>query len=86
LRDPDQLAQYLAAARVSQAELARQAGVSRQFIHRLLSGKCRSCTYEVAEAIEITLRVRPGTLFFVPGESPGAATGVAATGDRGCVA
>lgn len=69
VRDPELLARYMENADFSQARLARYTGVSRQFIHLLVTGERRTCTKDVGELIEEALRVLPGTLF-VPQKSP----------------
>lgn len=63
LRDRGLLAQYMEAGDFSQARLARYAGVSRQFIHQLVSGDRNTCTPAVGARIEEALRVLPRTLF-----------------------
>lgn len=68
LRDSDLLARYMQAKDFSQARLGRYAGVSRQFIHKLVSGDTKTCSRQVGELIEEALSVLPGTLF-VPEES-----------------
>jgi DNA-binding XRE family transcriptional regulator len=68
IRSRNLLCRYMIAAGMTQSELAKAAGCSRQFIHLMLSGARQSCTYPVAVRIERALRVRPGTLF-VPGVS-----------------
>ncbi|HJF51248.1 MAG TPA: helix-turn-helix transcriptional regulator [Brachybacterium paraconglomeratum] len=68
LRDSDLLARYMHAKDFSQARLGRYAGVSRQFIHKLVSGDTKTCSRQVGELIEEALSVLPGTLF-VPEES-----------------
>lgn len=76
LRNPQLLANYMAANDFTQARLARYAGCSRQFIHLLLKGERRTCTIEVARLIEEAVRVLPGTLFD-PSVSPDAGQSVA---------
>lgn len=63
LRDADLLSRYMEAKDFSQARLGRYAGVSRQFIHKLVSGEARTCTELVGRRIEEGLSVLPGTLF-----------------------
>jgi transcriptional regulator with XRE-family HTH domain len=63
LRDPKLLRSLMSAQDRTQSDLARQANCSRQFIHMLLTGKRRSCTDDVATAIEGSLSLLPGTLF-----------------------
>ena len=64
LQNPDLLANYMQRKRVTGAQLAREAKVSRQFINRLLKSEAtRGCTPEVATAIEVALDLIPGTLF-----------------------
>lgn len=78
LRDPKLLRSLMEAQDCTQSDLARQANCSRQFIHMLLNGSRRSCTDEVATAIEETLRLLPGTLFDGDGVAPsGGLVGVA---------
>ena len=69
LRDPQLLAGYMKMNDFTQARLGRYVGVSRQFIHMLVTGEKNTCTKQVGELIEEALRVLPGTLF-VPNESP----------------
>lgn len=69
LRDEQQLAGFMKANRMSQAGLARMAGVSRQFVHMLVRGDKRSCRAEVAGRIEEALHVLPGTLFVPDGST-----------------
>lgn len=63
LRDAELLARYMEAKDFSQARLGRYAGVSRQFIHKLVSGETRTCSDGVGRLIEEGLSVLPGTLF-----------------------
>lgn len=63
LRDAELLARYMEAKDFSQARLGRYAGVSRQFIHKLVNGETRTCSKQVGELIEEGLSVLPGTLF-----------------------
>ena len=64
LRDPRLLADYMAVRDVSQSQLARRAGCSRQFVWQLLNDPAkRTCTDEVAGRIEEALSVLPGTIF-----------------------
>lgn len=76
LRDTDLLARYMEAKDFSQARLGRYAGVSRQFIHKLVTGETRTCSERVGRLIEEGLSVLPGTLF-APEESIGARPRVA---------
>jgi DNA-binding XRE family transcriptional regulator len=69
LRDPALLAGYMQMNDFTQARLGRYAGVSRQFIHMLVTGEKKTCTPAVGARIEEALRVLPGTLF-APNESP----------------
>lgn len=69
LRDPELLAGYMQMNDFTQARLGRYAGVSRQFIHMLVTGEKKTCTPAVGARIEEALRVLPGTLF-APNESP----------------
>lgn len=66
LRDPAKLAEYLKKRDRTQAQLGRLAGCERAFIHKLLTGIKRSCTDQLADAIERELGVDPGTLFLPP--------------------
>lgn len=68
LREPELLAGYMRMNDFTQARLGRYAGVSRQFIHMLVTGEKNTCTKAVGERIEEALRVLPGTLF-VPNQS-----------------
>jgi hypothetical protein len=70
LRDPKLLRSLMDAQDCSQSNLARQANCSRQFIHMLTTGARRSCSDEVATAIEGALRLLPGTLFAADDLSP----------------
>lgn len=63
LRDRGTLETALRAADLNGAELARAAGITRQYVSRLRSGERLSARYEVAAAVERALRVTPGTLF-----------------------
>lgn len=63
LRDADLLSRYMEDKDFSQARLGRYAGVSRQFIHKLVSGETRTCSDRVGALIEEGLSVLPGTLF-----------------------
>lgn len=63
LRDADLLARYMDAKDFSQARLGRYAGVSRQFIHKLVAGETKTCSERVGALIEEGLSVLPGTLF-----------------------
>lgn len=63
LRDAELLARYMEAKDFSQARLGRYAGVSRQFIHKLVTGETRTCSEKVGTLIEEGLSVLPGTLF-----------------------
>lgn len=83
LRDQHQLAGFLAANAMSQAELARVAGVSRQFIHMLVRGDKRSCRPDVAARIEEALRVLPGTLFVQWPSTAAGRSGPGASGTAG---
>lgn len=76
LRDRRLLSDYMRMADFSQARLGRYAGVSRQFVHQLVSGGRSTCTPEVGARIEEALRVLPRTLF-VPSESHGTQPSVA---------
>lgn len=69
LKDAGVLVAFMTAGDFSQARLARYAGVSRQFIHQLVTGEKRTCTPRVGSLIEEAFRVPPGTLF-VSNESP----------------
>ena len=69
LRDPALLTGYMTMNDFTQARLGRYAGVSRQFIHMLVTGEKTTCTRHVGERIEEALRVLPGTLF-MSNESP----------------
>ncbi|MEV7973301.1 helix-turn-helix transcriptional regulator [Cellulomonas sp. NPDC089187] len=75
LRDAHQLTRYLHAGGLSQADLGRAVGVSRQFIHMLTTGARRGCTGPVGARIEEALHLLPGTLF-APSESPDGRLGV----------
>jgi transcriptional regulator with XRE-family HTH domain len=68
LRDRERLGKFMDANGIRQSDLARAAGVSRQFVHMLLRGNKRSCSDGVARRIEEGLHVVPGTLF-VPEKS-----------------
>lgn len=68
LQRRDLLAAYIEERRTSQAQLARAAGRSRQFICGLVSGEKNGCSEAVAVSIERELNLLPGTLF-VPDES-----------------
>lgn len=70
LRDPKLLRSLMDAQDCSQSNLARQANCSRQFIHMMLNGTRRSCTDDVATAIESALRLLPGTVFDADDLSP----------------
>jgi len=63
LRDLEVLLNYMEDKDMSQARLGRHAECSRQFIHKLCSGKVRTCTPAVAQRIEEALGVLPKTLF-----------------------
>lgn len=69
LRDRTLLTRYIEDREFSQARVGRHAGVSRQFVHMLVTGGKDTCTPEVGRLIEECLGVLPGTLF-VPNESP----------------
>lgn len=69
LRDRELLARYMEDRDMNQARLGRYAEVSRQFIHKLVSGEKKTCTPAVADRIEEALGVLKGTLF-VPHASP----------------
>lgn len=64
LRDPQLLSDYLAVSDLTQAQLARRAGCSRQFVWQLLNDPTKqTCTDEVGARIEEALSVLPGTIF-----------------------
>lgn len=63
LADPALLAGYMADRDMTGARLARNAGVTRQFVYQLLSAKRRSTSAERAASIEKALGLLPGTLF-----------------------
>lgn len=69
IRDHELLVRYMEDRDMSQARLGRYAEVSRQFIHKLVTGEKRTCTPAVAERIEEALGLLEGTLF-VPRKSP----------------
>ena len=48
---------------VSQADLAKFVGCSRQFINKLLKGDAKGCTPELARDIEKVLNVPAGAIF-----------------------
>lgn len=77
-RDPKLIPAYMDHLDYTQARLARFVNAAlaantppsgkaktcgRQYIHLLATGKRRTCSTEVAEAIEEALRVLPGTIF-----------------------
>jgi DNA-binding Xre family transcriptional regulator len=82
LRDPEQLKKHMRKKDFTQARLARYAGVSRQFIHMLVTTQERTtCTVEVARLIEEALGCIPGDLFDAnvsPAKKQTAKKGVAA--------
>lgn len=63
LQNRDLLNQYIDHRGIKQADLARSAEVSRQFISALCTGKKATCTPAVADAIEERLGLLKGTLF-----------------------
>jgi hypothetical protein len=63
LRDRQLLADYMRKREFTQARLGRYAGVSRQFIYQLVSGRLDSCSRPVGQLIEEALDLLPGTLF-----------------------
>lgn len=63
LREARLLRENLELRGVSQADLARACGRSRQFVSMLANGDRSSCTAEVAAAIERRLDLAVGTLF-----------------------
>ncbi|WP_411732156.1 helix-turn-helix transcriptional regulator [Paeniglutamicibacter sp.] len=54
--------------KVSQADLAKYVGCSRQFINKLLKGDAKGCTPQLARDIEKILNVPDGAIF-TPKES-----------------
>lgn len=76
LKDAGVLVAFMVAGDFSQARLARYAGVSRQFVHMLVTGEKRTCTPRVGSLIEEAFKVPPGTLF-VSNDSPTARPAVA---------
>lgn len=63
LIDPMLLEDLMDVRQKNGAQLGRQVGTSRQFIHQLRTGKRTSCTDITAHAIEVALGVTPGALF-----------------------
>lgn len=63
LIDPTLLGDMMDVRQKNGAQLGRQVGTSRQFIHQLRTGKRASCTDATAHAIEVALGVKPGALF-----------------------
>lgn len=63
VKDRDLLTRYMKERDMSGARLGRFAGVSRQFIYKLMDGDKTSCTPTVAKRIEEALQVLEGTLF-----------------------
>lgn len=63
LRNRTLLNEYIEHRGIKQADVARSAAVSRQFISLLCTGKKTTCTPDVAEAIEERLGLLKGTLF-----------------------
>lgn len=63
LIDPQLLAQYIAQRDITNAQLGRRAGVSRQYIWKLVHNQRTSCMPTKAAAIEQALDLLPGTLF-----------------------
>jgi transcriptional regulator with XRE-family HTH domain len=63
LIDPTLLDNLMDLKQKNGAQLGRQAGTSRQFIHQLRTGKRTSCTDATAIAIAAALGVRTGALF-----------------------
>jgi DNA-binding Xre family transcriptional regulator len=56
-------------ANLSGAEIAREVGISRQFVSRLRKGRAHGLQVERAEALERVLGCKPGRLFEYPGEA-----------------
>lgn len=52
LTDPDKLKEWIDFRDLSYGELGRAVGVSRQFIHQLVSGQRRTCKPRTARSIE----------------------------------
>lgn len=69
LRDPQLLINWMEERKRKQSDIAKFAGVSRQFIHLLVTGQRSTCTPAVGREIERALSVVEGTLF-VEHESP----------------
>lgn len=64
LRSPELLVAFMKNRdNMKGVELARYAGVSKQFISRLCHGHDKTCKPETAERIERALQVPPGGLF-----------------------
>jgi len=63
LLNPALLVSHMEAQDFTQSRLAKHAKCTRQFIHMLTAGKRTTCSDELAERIELALRVLPGTIF-----------------------
>lgn len=63
LADPRLLARYMTERDITGAQLGRRAGVSRQYIWKLIHNERTSCVPDKAAAIEKALDLLPGTLF-----------------------
>lgn len=63
LKSPQMLKQYMDYKRYNIRSLAKAAGISHSTVGHLHSGKRRTCSPEVARAIEEALQAPPGLLF-----------------------
>lgn len=65
LRDHETFRAYLRLLRLSERELAAQAGIGHATLNHLMTGRRSRCSAETAAAIESALSCPPG-LFFEP--------------------
>ncbi|TDP97680.1 helix-turn-helix transcriptional regulator [Labedaea rhizosphaerae] len=63
LKNSNEFRDAIRAADRSQAQVARAAEVSRQFVQQLCAGTKTTCTPHVAARIEVFLQVPKGDLF-----------------------
>lgn len=63
LRDRKVIWFVIETARISERELARQAGLSHATVNHLLSGRRGTCSAKTGQAIEEALHLSKGALF-----------------------
>lgn len=68
LRSVKRLEDRLRTLDKSGADLAREIGISRQFVSRLRVGRAQGMQVETAEQVEKALDVKPGYLFRFPAD------------------